>query len=142
MSTTLEKIDVEEARLLLAKAMVTQGRDFVYNPNGKGGCFNVPKTHLGWSADDPRRTTGCLVGTAMALSGRIEDMSYYEEGPVWSTFSPYLTRSAAEYLTIAQNTQDHGGTWGEAFDKAEESVDVLGQGVVEMDDTTMGGEEQ
>lgn len=121
MNVTMpEKIDLDEARRLLLQAMQTQGRDFVYNVDG-GTCRNVPT--LSASEDDPRRKTGCLVGTAMQLSGRIADMQYYAEGSVLM-FDHCLTHLALDYFSIAQEVQDGGGTWGDAYDRAEQAADL------------------
>lgn len=118
-----ERIGIDEARTLLADAVATQGRDFVYNPGGGKTCHNVP--YLDAPEGDPRRLTGCLVGTAMKLSGRIPDIetSPYRKGSV-SRFASFLTTEAEAYFRAAQIAQDHGRTWGEAFDAAEESIGV------------------
>lgn len=123
----MEKITIEEARQLLAKAVDTQGRDFVYNPGGKGSCYNMPHNRDGheckYAEDHPCVITGCLVGTAMSLSGRIENMEDYRAGSV-DVFAAHLSHSALLYLLIAQERQDLGRTWGEAFDAAEAAVDA------------------
>jgi len=115
-------IDLAEARGLLKAAMETQGRDFVYNIDGRSGpCCNVPIPTAGDDENEPRRKTGCIVGTAMKLSGRIPDDRWegYEWGPV-GVFYRFLTNDALTYLGIAQTRQDNGWTWGASFDDAEE----------------------
>lgn len=136
MSTiAVEKIGLEQVRALLWRAVQTQGRDFVYNPDG-GTCRNVPSQAC--AEDDPRRRTGCLVGTAMSLSGRIDDMQYFAEGSV-DVFGGHLTEAAVDYLAVAQEIQDNGGTWGAAYDQAEELAEsgvlcLAGRGIADGGD--------
>lgn len=120
-----DKIGLELARNLLAQAVDTQGRDFVYNKDGMSGvCANVPIPNHGSDDNDPRRKTGCIVGTAMALSGVVPNMQEHEFGPVSFAFHRYLTAEAETYFAVAQIKQDNGSTWGEAFDAAEEYLNT------------------
>ena len=121
-----EKIDIHRARILLADAVNTQGRDFVYNAStaGYGSCFNVPLGELTYlnlldeaDADDPRRLTGCLVGTAIKLAGvpiptDMEAMGIH-------AFDDHFTEEAMRYLAEAQAAQDDGQTWGQSHYRAE-----------------------
>jgi hypothetical protein len=137
----MKTIGLPEARGLLARAVLTQGPDFVYNPReidgsaGKGGCFNIPfgdipdslrvaRGCLDIPEDSPQRKTGCLIGTAMKLTGDpviIQAAIDSPAKPVYR-FSNWLTKDAERYLSFAQQYQDGGSTWGEAFKKAEETV--------------------
>lgn len=119
----MEKLDLAKARELLKAAMETQGRDFVYQDSPGLGCYNIPvDSWLGETQilqGSPKRITGCLVGTAMSLSGVIPDMSKHSIGTA-ETFAEYLTHDAVSYFNAAQLRQDNAGTWGSAFDEAEE----------------------
>lgn len=123
-----ERIGVEEARVLLKRAMDTQGPDFVYRLDGVG-CFNVP-----WDEISPQNqvaaclgpssaqlTTGCLVGTALRLSGKVPLqllVERYASGA--AVFRAFLTSAACAYFTMAQVVQDvAGNTWGYAYERAE-----------------------
>lgn len=121
-------INLEEARGLLRRAVETQGRDFVYNPNSEGLChYNKLDTVPGVNADDPRVITGCLVGVALDLAGEVRHHGY--DGAVTEIqedFPDMMTEDAAKYLVEAQNTQDVGGSWGQAHDFAEEKLRDLG----------------
>ena len=139
MSPSLPRINLIEARRLLSHAVYTQGNDFVYqDKNDKVGCLNVPYTDelaakLGLdklceegllpAADSPKRRTGCMVGTALALAGVPVPPSAAQAG-VWY-FRPFLTELAAKYLRVAQMTQDQGLMWGTAFEMAEMWADHL-----------------
>lgn len=132
-------MQLHEARGLLARAVMTQGPEFVYNREGDCSiaCVNVPigmahEAGLGFSsshrifsaaADDPRRVTGCLVGTALLLSGRVTagDLAARADNGV-ATFSFLLTDAALAYLETAQDRQDAGASWGGAYAAAEDLV--------------------
>lgn len=112
-------IDIDQARDLLARAVATQGRDFVYNPdNIVGVCRYEPDTDL--PPDNPRAVTGCLIGVALDLAG--ETRHYGATLAVSSLtykFPGMMTDRVAEYFQVAQTAQDHGDSWGTAYDLAE-----------------------
>ncbi len=138
-------IKLEFARDLLKRAVETQGRDFVYNPGGRGGCFYVAMTperiaeyessYIG-SFFGPnelniktKQKTGCLIGVALDLAGvtihhghvgNTDDVAglYYNNPGVMSS-------AASQYFRRAQMAQDTGSTWGAAYDAAEYHVDVI-----------------
>ncbi len=66
-------IKLEQARVVLKQAMETKGTDFVYNPGGFAGCFYQPMSnddnYVSKTEDDPKLTTGCLIGVALDLAG-------------------------------------------------------------------------
>lgn len=113
-------IGLEEARGLLARAVLTQGPDFVYNPgNQMSVCYNVP---VDW--DDgvaieghPARTTGCLVGTALSLGG--VDVKDMPRGAGIHDFRASVEYDACVYFGSAQIVQDRGESWGAAYKTAE-----------------------
>ena len=123
-------IDLERARELLKMALETQGRDFVYNVK-EAGCFYQPITELPKKypnpdgstqipQDDPRRKTGCFIGTALDLHG--ETRHHYFPGRVGELARKYpdmMTDTARDYFALAQNSQDSGSSWGHAYDYAE-----------------------
>lgn len=110
-------INIDQARALLKQAMETQGRDFVYNPEGGGDCFYEKKPNLG--PDDPRSKTACLIGVALDLAG--ETFHHRKSGNIFSLVChDIMTFVTVEYFSLAQIAQDHGKSWGEAYDKAEE----------------------
>lgn len=130
-----------QVRDALKAAMETQGPDFRYNSNGTGPltfCFNVPlsevneriRRSLYWEPDDPRTVTGCLVGTALEILGVPHDYLVRHASSDIHSLSSSLDRDnvmdlapgATNYLSYAQTAQDRGGTWGEAFAKAEASL--------------------
>lgn len=126
-------IDLDMARGLLARAVLTQSPDFVYNPHGMGAaCFYVPVSPADWStlngqpdsqADpetDPRCFTGCLVGVALAFAGITFPKT--EVRPIHLIASGGglpVTADAVTYLRRAQQSQDAGSTWGQAYQDAE-----------------------
>lgn len=110
-------IHIQEARVLLADAVDTQGPDFVYNPDGRYAfdCYYLP---VGDSH------TGCLIGVALQLSKAIstEDLLKRNSSNVYELAKYYpelLSERAATYFTQAQSAQDSGKTWGEALRLAE-----------------------
>lgn len=121
----MAKLDLAKARELLKAAMETQGRDFVYQIKPGSGCYNAPVDDswwpdCPWPADSPKRITGCLVGTAMKLAGvDVAMREAYRGGTVGVAFGHLLTEEAICYLAVAQDKQDNGSPWGEAFDAAE-----------------------
>lgn len=136
---TPKPINISRARELLKQAMETQGRDFIYSDGRDShSCYNVPvtKEHFGDSMDyydsipedSPKRVTGCLVGTAMSLSGVMGTWVSHRSGSV-DNFWRFLTDDATDYFRVAQVMQDRGHTWGEAFDTAERFIDDLPGGL-------------
>lgn len=132
-------IDLDMARGLLARAVLTQGPEFVYNPHGMGAaCFYAPvspadlptlTSQPGSQADpetDPRCFTGCLVGVALAFAGitfpktEIRPIHLIAAGG-----SLPLTADAVTYLRRAQQQQDNGSTWGQAYQNAELTARII-----------------
>jgi hypothetical protein len=133
-------IELEEARGLLARAVLTQPPDFVYTRHSPVAfsCANVPITHFsnGTSRelpeDDPARKTGCLIGTAinkiagvpipygaerygiMPLAELLNNLFWYER--------VVLSPDAEQYFLTAQVKQDSGMTWTEAYQVAEQAI--------------------
>lgn len=134
----MEKIGMQQALSLLAQAVATQGDAFVYQDKSNWadtiGCINVPYTddiaeRCGLAREggapavgSPKRSTGCVVGTALALGG--VPVHEHPTGPVW-TFRDYLTENAMDMLRVAQLAQDNGVPWGVARDVANAFADAL-----------------
>ena len=119
-----ERITLERARDLLARAVGTQGRDFIYNPGGQGTCHYTPLPQT--VTDDPRRLTGCLIGVALDLAGFTGHRGIQGRvSVVHSRFPDLMTLAARDYFSAAQRSQDGGSTWGSAYDKAEARIVAL-----------------
>lgn len=112
-------ITLEQARDLLARAVDTQGRDFVYNPRHDGKCAYVPQPTEG----GPKALTGCLVGVALELAGEARQKSEANQmksiSRLFMEYPDMMTGDAADYFAEAQFQQDWGASWGEAYDAAE-----------------------
>lgn len=118
--TTVPTIDLDKARELLAAAVKTKGRNFVYKRPGAGwGCDYFPRPDI-LPEDDPRRTTGCLVGVALGLHGIDVKGLFGSVGLLHDKGEVDLTGAAARYFQVAQTLQDGGETWGSAYDHAED----------------------
>lgn len=120
------KIEMKHARGLLFAAMMTQGRDFTYC-NGGLACKYTPIDSFEAHGDDDNRTkTGCLIGVALDLAGFT--FHHSEKARIiilWENHQEKLSREVANYFQLAQDLQDKGKTWGEAFDVAEEWADTM-----------------
>lgn len=126
-------LDLATARRYAAQVVEAQGRDFVYNPNGAMKCLYVPAPDADDS--DPRGKTGCLVGRILDLHG--VTAHHNSEAPIADMVNPDCAVSAGllegamdddtlQYLTVLQDSQDGGNSWGDAFDRAERApVTVL-----------------
>lgn len=111
-------IELDQARDLLRRAVETQGRDFVYNPTAMAACYYTPM--IQHDQNDPRTKTGCLIGVALDLAGETRHRN--AKGPVFRLhhdFPDMMTEDAKDYLTVAQQAQDGGNSWGQAYDRAE-----------------------
>src|SRR5438552_9611759 len=127
-------IDLGQARELLKRAVETQGRDFVYNVKvgGVTGCFYVPLTEdnieryelpvRNVSIESVKKTTGCLIGVALDLAGLTFHHGSTAKLYGLTRVDAYLTIEARQYLQVAQDVQDSGGSWGAAYDGAESSL--------------------
>ena len=119
-------IELEQARGLLARAVLTMGPDFVYIPlNSYKNCYYQPMKgdEYDFEPNDPRGLTGCLIGVALSLAGETRHIGVVDTIDNLHTFFPDLmTNQVARYFRIAQIAQDHGDTWGQAYKKAEESL--------------------
>lgn len=118
---------LDEARGYLARAVMTKGPEFVYRLDPKDydrvnnplACSYFPRTDL--PEDDPRHCTACLIGVALRLAGR--EITQWMEGlrpkdtRVASAWN--LSWAAGNYFTIAQDYQDQGSSWGDAYEKVE-----------------------
>lgn len=118
-----EPVTLEKARELLKRVTDERGRDFIYNAGGRGSCRYRPLVdgdETGLAEDDPRRSTGCMVGEALKLAGEARHLEH--GGSVRSLAEIHqdmLTPQAVDYFQAAQFLQDDGRTWGFAYDEAE-----------------------
>ena len=124
-------IDLEQARELLAAAVATRGPDFVYNPGGWRTCMYEPVpvgTQKSFSespvvAGEPCTLTGCLIGVALDLAG--ETRQHGSDDAIERLRRQYpdmMTDAAMQYFFVAQRSQDSGGSWGEALERAERAI--------------------
>lgn len=114
-------INLDEARLLLLRAVETQGRDFVYSRAAGNLCSYRPNKGTADPAD-PRRKTGCLIGVALTLAGETRHvMDGYHRMSIGTLNDrlQIMSSDAVRYFQVAQVDQDNGASWGSAYDAAE-----------------------
>lgn len=130
----LTPVSLETARGLVARAVLTQGPDFVYLPEDctdtNRVCLYVPMpadhpavdTNLG--PQDPRCQTACIVGVALGLAGYTFEVTDTDNFRVYARNKALpISQAATEYLMAVQSRQDGAGrTWGEAYRWAESRV--------------------
>ena len=113
-------IELEQARGLLARAVLTKGPDFRYIPLGSfKQCYYCPMNgnENDFENDDPRNETGCLIGVALSLSGETRHLNLM--GVITEIYHGMMTEEAALYFAQAQRAQDSGHTWGQAYEASE-----------------------
>lgn len=134
-------IDLEATRGLLARAVLTQGPDFIYNLDGysstaarceynrrEPGIYDVPfyeqTRRLEVKEGDPRSKTGCIVGVVFQLAGAtlVPEMEGCSPARAAVLVGLKFADDATTYLSIAQGQQDAGASWGTAYTRAEEYV--------------------
>lgn len=118
---------IASAKKVVAKA----GEDFVYNPGGTLLCMYAPlgqaKDGTFAVEDDPRLTTGCLVGEILADNGMRTPVVAHFSGSVTSLVDAgevSLSPKAARFLVAVQMHQDKGSTWGEALNAGIRALDI------------------
>lgn len=120
-------IDLELTRQLAQKAVEKMGPRFRYViPGSYLSCHYLPNALA--SESDPRRKTGCLVGTMLTLAGLTnEEIKVCGSGSVEMFVSALIqngldytvTDEALMYMQVLQNIQDSGATWKTAISAAE-----------------------
>lgn len=120
-------IEIDEARGLLARAILTKGPSFIYCISGNGtACQYTPRTDV--EDDDPRAKTGCLIGVALDIAGFTlhHHQDFVKKGIValWEDprWAGAFSEQTARYFSRAQNAQDQGDSWGVAYSYAEKYV--------------------
>lgn len=123
-------IDLEQARGLLARAVLTQGPDFVYKVGDTPKvCMYRPLNDTECNLGDPRGKTACLVGVALSLAGETRHVDIQDSATgLRKTFPDMMTDEAAQYFRRAQFRQDTGETWGIAYRDAEAIAERLIRG--------------
>lgn len=127
-------INLKQARDLVRRIVEERGRDFVYRPivcysnNGAAYdfCHYEPRPEL-FAENDPRSTSGCLVGEVLTLHGETRHLGF--SGAVSELFETYpdmMTEEAMNYLSYVQLRQDRSASWGESYDYAEEQLGTGG----------------
>lgn len=123
-------LDLATARRLAREVVEAQGRDFVYNPDGKYACYYKALTEpeLPWvnpDPEDPRYKTGCYVGRVFDAYGEIRhhgddgDQQQTDVAGLLEEYPGLADDAAAAYLAELQRHQDQGLSWGTAYDMAE-----------------------
>lgn len=110
-------LEIEEA-VALAEALVEEkGSDFVYQPPtpNTGRCYN-------WHLDSD--TPGCIVGQILYRHGVSKELLLHFNNSAaesWLPGQPPIASSTAiSFLTVLQNRQDIGWTWGAALEEAKQ----------------------
>lgn len=142
----MKTVGLEEARGLLARAVLTQGPDFIYNPDTKLPTCQYVKVKpsdlerctiegimvFDNPRDHPATKTGCLIGVALGLLGANvaglpneaiggKDVNYV----LGEMMGIKLTMQTRAYFTDAQFHQDQGNSWGSAYAFAEGRVETI-----------------
>lgn len=132
------KLNLAEARQLLARAVENRGEEFVYDKDQYGGVCAY--------FDPSDGTPGCIVGQVLSFKGvTLETFINWAEtyrAESDHTYAPNLNTSGVtdlvdyhfidadnqtlEYLALAQSRQDTGATWGQALRRAEQYVEEIG----------------
>lgn len=138
MTRTITDAQMFEA---LDRAVATQGPGFIYSRNpepGKVTCFNVPMTRspaggYEFSPNDPRRKTGCLIGTALEILGVPRGLlAQHPDVGIWGIAEELknreillLTEGQIDVLADIQGLQDTGSTWGDALSEGRQTWERL-----------------
>lgn len=130
MTETIHKAELILARLLLKKAIETRGENYVYKPQIGSKC-----TYLNYESAavvEPNEAVfknpngaACLIGFMLVEAGVTFDQLQVCEGQsalltAELVFSDHAILRALDY---AQSIQDEGGTWGEAREAFETSIE-------------------
>lgn len=148
-ATQVAPLDLDTARRLMA-TVVGENPDFIYSTwEFRGsGCYYVPlpvlreeQKRLGGAIsgmdlvrdmameNDPRETTGCLIGMILDRHGQTRHRFTGKTVMGLSLRFPWMfaNERVVAYLSAAQQKQDGGGTWQEAMDEAEAGLPALQQ---------------
>lgn len=151
MEPIIPVIDGKTALAMLAEAIERNGSECVYrNPNeydsGPTGCVYIHGTRIVTEGRDEygdpveveistdNMEPGCIIGNALVGRGvpmeKFVELNVNSDTPIGHlirAFQEYgvigsVTLSAIEVLTIAQETQDRGKSWGHAYIQARENL--------------------
>lgn len=120
----MRTITYSEALTMLERARDSKPADFRYVQSGISTVSHyVPRPDI-YSADDPRSTCGCLIGTAFKLHGlpvpeSDDAIMFYK----WEDIR--FTQKAMWLLSEAQVAQDDGETWPQAVYYGVRTVSFL-----------------
>lgn len=108
----MRTITYAEALTMLERARDSKPSDFRYidySEGSLGSCYYVPRPDI-YAPDDPRSTTGCLIGTAFKLHGLpVPELDEIITNVELEGIS--FTQKAMKLLSEAQLAQDDGETW-------------------------------
>lgn len=105
-----DEVDVPEAIALLERAVKERGEDYVY-PDAERSAYGECQYFIG-------RAPGCLIGLVMTYVGADAEDANEGEGVSSQNWPVNLTPGAISVFSLAQEVQDQGGTWGQAFAEA------------------------
>lgn len=114
LPTMLETIDEQRALDLLAKAVTERGEDYVYER------VNRDALHAGQCLYGEHGQPSCMVGMALylhGLPGRALDHLAGAAADLYHDLD-FLTPEASQVFERAQQHQDNGKSWGEAYEVA------------------------
>lgn len=114
----------ERALVAAVRELAARDEGFVYKQrDGAGGkkCLYVHRT------DEGHLVGGCIVGQAALKVGvpieKLREFDSYNEGAVGSAFTEFsISPEVLNWLTVVQQRQDNGNTWGSAVDTADRRV--------------------
>lgn len=117
----METLTVDRTLQLLREAVAEKGPDFVYKDLSGTPADSFAECRY-VHGDEP----GCLVGNVLFRHGiplvRMQDFEGEGAGRVVRELVDTYESPAPSVLVAAQETQDSGGTWGEALDNAERAA--------------------
>lgn len=118
-------LNLADTRILLERAVETQGPDFVYNPGGRGACVYLPMAGVAAEAEgNPQKAlTPCLIGVVLDLAGETRHHDFTGNlGALVERYPDMLTDPARRFLHAVQLFQDDGETWGKSARHAERLI--------------------
>lgn len=113
---------------LIRRAAKTQPQGFIYAQQGAIGlgCYNIPMDSA--PEDSPQRRTGCIIGTAMKLWGKLpEGFLAHMRASSARAFSSFAAPETLTLFLAAQMLQDNGMSWDDVAINTEEIARALAE---------------
>lgn len=124
MTIDQSKISFDEAVLLIRRAILLKGADYVYD-SLNGGCYNFEDAATGnrylGAADFPPKmiAPSCIVGHVLFWSPKTPEDVFTSGvgtiGYVSRRNGDFVTDKALRFLEVVQALQDSGTDWGDAL---------------------------